>query len=64
MKLLHLGQCDRGDIIDWFWGVLEITTLRKLPIIDPAIKNKIINSQIKQYQSGKLVNKSQLQLFL
>ena len=58
-----MGQCERGDIIDWFLGVLEITTLRKLPIIDPAIKDKIINSQIKQYQSGKLVNRLQQQLF-
>ena len=60
---LHLGQCDRGDMIDWFLGVLKITTLRKLPINAPAIKNKIINNQITQYQSEKLVNRLQPQLF-
>ena len=38
--ILHLGQNDRGKIIDKLFGNLNITTLIKLPNIRPKIKNK------------------------
>jgi len=48
-------------MIDSLFGNLKITTLRKLPINAPRIKNNIINGQIELFQNEKLGDKLRLQ---
>jgi hypothetical protein len=38
----HLGQCDAGKTMELSSGSLQITTLRKLPIEAPMIKENTI----------------------
>ena len=54
---MHLGQCDLGVIIDRFFGVLMIITLRKLPMIAPNKNASIytLESAVPKWKIGRYV---------
>jgi hypothetical protein len=46
MDFPHFGQCEEGKTMDFPSGILQIQTLRKLPIAAPKMKTAIAQNKL------------------